>query len=84
MDFINLVTLISNLLPVLTTILTQVEAVLPPGSTLEQKLALVEKFLTSANSASTNAIADFEKVWPLISQLIQAIDAAKAPATPKS
>jgi len=81
MDFLSIVTLISNLLPQLITILSEVEAALPPGSTIEQKLALVEQFLRSANANASDAIADFEKFWPIISDIITSLDGAKKAAS---
>ncbi len=70
MEFLSTAKLLLSLLPTLITMVQTVETLLPANSSGEQKLAMVETMLTSANSVATDAVAELTTVWPAIAKVV--------------
>lgn len=77
MNFIAIIKLVIQLLPMIEQLVAQAEALFPQSGTGAQKLDVVKTAIGSAYTVASGAEGAFEEVWPTINGVVNSIVAAK-------
>lgn len=75
--FIAIITLVTQLIPLVLQIIASVEAAFPQGGQGKAKLDMVKGTLEQAFNSITDAKVTFEQVWPTLNSLVTSIVALK-------